>query len=239
MNRARLPRRYAPRNDELYMKFIFLFLLLFSFPALANNKTQCNLNDPASLLLRANQFIEQAEASFDLRSKSKLARNGLEKADRCLKIQKNNWSCLYAHAVLLGLELETRTLKIADDLQKMVLEFETVSQNAPHLDEGGAFNALGNVYLKAPVSLSLTGDIHQDLDKALVYALEAMQIAPENPRNLFLLGEVYYKRDEFEDAQKTFQKILSLPKSKSKPYKKQVKSYLKKVKKRLKKQKLG
>ena len=216
------------------MKYITLIVLLF-LPTLVSAQTteKCNLNDPNQLVQVAMRLSEQAEGSSDLRHKSKVAREGLAKAERCLKIQKNFMPCLYAHAVLLGLELETRTLNIADDLQKMVNEFEVVSHHSPQIDQGGAFYALGNVYLKAPVSLSLTGEIHRDLDKAMVYALEAVQVAV-TARNLFLLGEVHYKRDEFDEAEKAFERLMGLKAAEKKGFKKKTKKYLKKIKKKKK-----
>lgn len=191
-----------------------LFVGLVSFVGITDARSKdpkfCATAPATELLETARLRSEQALKSNDLREKSRLATEGLFFADKCLAKDANNVGCIYYRGVNRGLDLETRTIGIKKDLGRMMSDFEKVLELDERYDDGGAYLALGYVYLKAP-SLPILGDTaRRDLTKAKDYALKSLKIAPANPENLKFAGEVAFQSKNFTEAEAYFNEALKI-----------------------------
>jgi tetratricopeptide (TPR) repeat protein len=219
------------------MKYIiFILLILFSLSAQAEPNL-CPLATNADIMALTKLRSEQASIEYDLRKKSKLATEGIYFANRCLQAEPKNVACVYYRGVNRGLELETRTTKIKKELGKMVRDFVVVTQMNPSFDSGGAYLALGQVYLKAP-SLPILGEYRRDLDRALGFAKTALKIAPKDTHNLKFIADVYYKRKEYGQAFEHYRQALKTAKQlkgteEYEAYRSRVKKWTKKSKKKM------
>lgn len=182
------------------MKHISLLLLIFSFNAGAEAVCPLQTSSEADLLRLARQHSQNAQKTKDFRKKYGIAREGLDLAEHCLKLNPKNIGCLYYRAVNRGLDLETRMLGIKEDLKKMMADFQAVIDANPYFDNGGAYLALGSVFLKAPTLPILGENIRRDLGKAESYAQKALEVAGKDPFNLKFAGEVAYKKKDFTKA---------------------------------------
>lgn len=193
-----------PNQGVPAMNYILLILLFFSFNTRAQDICPAKVSSEVDLLRLAQTHSQNAKKIKDFRKKSELAREGLNVAERCLALNPKNIACLYYRAVNRGLDLETRMLGIKDDLKKMLADFRTVADVNPYYDNGGAYLALGYVFLKAPTLPILGEDIQRDLGKAESYAHKALEVAAKDPFNLKFAGEVAYKKKDFGKALQYF-----------------------------------
>ena len=163
-----------------------------------------------------NQSVK-AQTALDLRAKSGFARDGVYYAEQCLERDKENVGCIYYRAVNRGLAIETRTVKIKNDLKKMIDDFYKVIRLNDRYDNGGAYLALGYVYLKAPALPVLGKGVHRDLDRAHDFSKKALSIAPLDPDNLNLAGLIEYKRKNYKNSFYYFKKALKVNRTIKKP----------------------
>lgn len=188
---------------------IFIFCTIFSTSSLVSAKTlACALHDENQLLEVSKKRSEEALHQSDLREKSRLAVQGIEFADRCLKKDKSQVGCYYYRAVNRGLDLETRVVRVKKELKLMMADFNKVIELDPSYDNGGAYQALGYVFLKAPKMPVLGKEIRRDLNKAMAYAQKSLKVAPRDTHNLKLAGEVAYKQKNFSQALNFFKEAL-------------------------------
>lgn len=210
----------VPEMRKLYFKIKNIFgrghlaptilLCLFFFPAHAETTSAiCPQLDAKGLFKKSLQRSEEAQNSGNLRDKAKLAEQGLEFANRCLVMESKNVGCLYYRAVNRGLYLETKILGVKDELKLMMDDFLTVINLQPSYDHGGAFRALGTVYLRLPGVPILGTALSRDLDKAWDYAQKALRVAPDEAGNLLLVGEILMKKDDKEKAKTYFTQALT------------------------------
>ncbi len=219
------------------MKKTLLILFLLSSPLhAAEPDCECKSWDIDLLIKATKDKSDEALSSGSMRAKSKLALEGLKFAEACLEKNPDNTPCHYFRAVNRGIDLETRVLGVAKDLKLMIADFEIVTLNEPAFDDGGAFRALGYVYLKLP-SLPILGDeLKKNLGKAMEFAQRALSIAPNHSDNLLLYGEILLEEGNHALAAETLGKALdhltSLPDVDQKRLKPEIEKYLKKAKKR-------
>ena len=185
---------------------ILALLLLLTNCTLAPKKADCGCKFKQDLLVLAQKKSLAAENTEDLREKSKLARDGIALASQCLLRNKNNVGCYYYRAVNRGLDLQTRTIAVKKGLNQMVADFNTVLKLEDKYDDGGAYLALGYVYLKAPSLPVLGSNLKRDLKRAHSMSENALRIAPKNPHNLKLAGEIAYKLRKYATATSYFKK---------------------------------
>lgn len=215
--------------------FLFLFLLM---PAVSRAApTVCTASLPGDYLYLSRQRSVEAKHTNDFRQKSRFAIEGITFADQCLGKDPNQAGCLYFRAVNRGLELETRTVRVKKELKKMMDDFLAVIRLDPSYDNGGAYLALGYVYLKTPSFPVFGKTLYRDLHLAQAYASQALEVAPEDPFNLKLAGEIAYKKGEdaealifFKRAQKFTRSIQD--ESDQMEFKKEIKKWVKKARKR-------
>lgn len=189
--------------------FIFIFLFSFS-PAFAETTPAiCPQLDAKGLFKKSLQMSEDAQNKGNLRDKAKLAEQGIGFADRCLETEPQNVGCLYYRAVNRGLYLETKILGVKEGLKLMMDDFISVTRLQPSYDNGGAFRALGMVYLRLPSVPVLGSALSRDLSKAWDYAQKALAVAPHEAGNLLLAGEVAMKKDDETSAKSYFTKALA------------------------------
>ncbi|MBU0507015.1 MAG: hypothetical protein ABII18_01425 [bacterium] len=221
------------------LSFIFIIILIFTNCTPAPKKADCGCKFKKDLLVLAMKKSIAAENTEDLRKKSIYARDGIALANQCLLRNKNNVGCYYYRAVNRGLDLQTRTVAVKKGLHEMIADFNKVLELGPRYDDGGAYLALGYVYLKAPSLPILGSDIKRDLKRAQAMADQALHIAPKNPHNLTLKGEIAFKLRNYTTAVTYFKKALKYFPSSSKlslsdqKLKQSVKKWLKKARKKM------
>ncbi len=142
--------------------------------------------------------------------------DGRQVAENCLSDLKSNLytieteraafstACLYYRIVFTGLYYKAKVVGYQKGLKKMIADAELLMAQNPAYEEGGVYRILGNIYLKTP-NFSLKSDaILKDLQKAEQYADEALRLAPDNPENLLLKGEVLWEKGDREAARAYF-----------------------------------
>lgn len=197
------------KHKTFFIQLFVLALLFSSFSmAHAAGLKLCPAMTPEDLLNASKKYSYQAQLTGDDRQKSQLALDGVACAEACLAKEPNNVGCLYYRAVNLGLELDTHFVPSKADLQKMVGDFKRVLELDGSYDKGGAYQALGYVYLLVPPLPVLGADLQRDLDKAANYARQAINIAPKEPENLKLAGDIFLKRKNYTEAAKYFTDAL-------------------------------
>lgn len=188
---------------------ILFFSSVFS-PAFADSTPAiCPQLDAAGLFKKSLQMSEEAQNSHNLRDKAKLAEQGVDFANQCLETEKQNVGCLYYRAVNRGLYLETKILGVKEGLNLMMDDFISVTRLQPSYDQGGAFRALGTVYLRLPSVPILGTALSRDLDKAWNFTQKALAVAPNEAGNLLLAGEIAIKKEDEASARSYFNKSLT------------------------------
>lgn len=214
----------------------FLVLMVFVCSCAQAKKVQvCPLFSESDYMKLAYKRSLQAKEASDLREQGRYAREGIDYANLCLKKNLNAVGCVYYRAVNRGLELETRTVRVRKELKKMVGDFKTVLKLNDQYDNGGAYLAMGYVYLKAPALPVMGKGIKRDLDLAVEYVGKALAIAPRDPSNLKLAGEIAYKKKDYERALGYFKQALKYAKSGALIENPKLKASLKKMVKKTKK----
>ena len=125
-----------------------------------------------------------------------------------LKREKNYVACLYYEAINYGLILETKAEQYKTGIQKLIRDFQRVSEIDPRYDSAGAFRALAFLYLKMPALPIFGGGLHRDLEKALSYADQALELFPDYFENLKLKGEILLLRKNYASALRYLTKAL-------------------------------
>lgn len=204
---GRIGQTGRPRRFRRIRRICLIGLIGLVSP-IGHSVAVCEHYDVKDLFRLTRQRAYQAKFERDLRQKSQWARQGMRYAAACLKKQPEHTGCLYYQAVNQGLELETHSGAISRGLKNMIANFKSVIEREPGYDEGGAYLALSYVYLKMPSLTVLGKDLRRDLDLAQTYADKALAVAPKNPENLKLAGEVAYKKKNFTQALTYFKKAL-------------------------------
>jgi len=191
-------------------KLLCFLILFFICSPNVNAKTKqqvCPLTEEKDYLQLTIQRSEQAKKAIELREKAKLANQGIYFANLCLEKTPNSTPCVYYRGVNRGIELETRTFKVKMNLRRMVNDFLHVIHTNDQYDFGGAYLAIGYVYLKSP-SLPVLGKFKRDLNKAQEFAEKALEVSVNHPYNLKLAGEVAYKKKNYKEATVYFKSAL-------------------------------
>lgn len=187
----------------------FCIGFLFS-PALFAKAPVCNLKDPRTLAVLAKEKADQAQRSSDIQEKARLAKQGIEFAEKCLQLDLQNIDCVYVRAVNRGLYMETQSFGLKNDAKLLLQDFEFVAKQSPAHDEGGAYLALAQFFLKAP-KMPILGEGHtRDLSKALVYADQAIAFGPQAFENHQTKAEILYKQKNYKEAAQSFKTALRL-----------------------------
>lgn len=178
---------------------IMMFGVILAARVAAAAPAFCQKLDADAWLEKSRVVSLAAKHHSNLREKSRLAGQGITFANKCLYLARDNAGCYYYRAVNRGIELGTRVTRIKKDLNRMIADFEKVTHLAPAYDQGGAYRALGYVYLKLPVIPTGTGRT-RDLVQARAYGEKALRSAPGSPDNRLLLGLIYFKERRFDLA---------------------------------------
>lgn len=187
--------------ERLYKRgvpLLLAFLLFGPVPAFsASSDLDC-----------ARQKIELAEKMSSRTDQRRLSLDGIVCADACLKTDPNDSACYYYRGINRGHLLETMLANPKTHIPLMVEDFKKAVTMSPAYDGAGAPRALGYIYLQLP-AISLWGaEYKRDLEKAASYSKQALSLAPSEPDNLKLAGEVAAARKEFKTALGYLEKAL-------------------------------
>ncbi|MBF0107010.1 MAG: hypothetical protein HQM16_17000 [Deltaproteobacteria bacterium] len=216
-----------------------LVLCLAAFAAYAKTGAVCSLYTTHDCLNLSKTRSEQALSTRDLKEKRRLAKEGLFYAGQCLKENTKSVPCLYYRAVNRGIDLETRTIGVKKGLKEMISDFKTVIELDDSIDNGGAYLALGHVYMEAPALPIMGNEIRKNMGLAEAYALKALSVAPKDAANLKLAGMIAFKKRDYKKSLVYFKTALKHHRSKKSPgvldegLTDELKNWIKKAKRKL------
>jgi tetratricopeptide (TPR) repeat protein len=190
----------------------FACLLLSSL-----SQAECPAKTAAQWVYELKAFdLAAHRAGDDHDSKADAATKGLEAAGCCLALKASDPACVFYRGVHRGWLLDARIKDVKAGLAAMKADFEEAERLNPKLEGGAPSRALGNLYLSLPVIPIFGREFSRDLDKAQAYAQKAVAIAPNDPENLQLLGELALKNGDKAAAVKFFTQglaALNVPKN--------------------------
>lgn len=128
------------------------------------------------------------------------AKKGVDWANKCVASFPREAGCYYYRAVNTGLYYEAASLNYQKGLRSMIADCHKVMQLDAAYDGGGAYQILGNIYLKVPEFSLSKKSITRDLDQAHAHAQKALEIDPQNADNQFLWAQVLYADENYGEA---------------------------------------
>lgn len=180
---------------------LFLFFAVFA----ASDLSAATGGDCALEKINA---IEKSVPPPGRTAKRALSLEGIACADECLSTNPNDGACHYYRGVNRGHLLESMLANPKTHIPLMVEDFKKAASLDPRIDGAGPPRALAYIYLQLP-SISLWGgEYKRSLDKAASYADKALKLAPNEPDNLKLAGEIAAERKDFKTALLYFEKSL-------------------------------
>lgn len=158
------------------------------------------LKSPEVLGQASQRSYRESKKVPDKKEKLKLASGGIAYAQKCLKQDPQNVTCLYYEVLNTGTYIKNHIPNFQVGLKKMVADCEAVIRLQPEFENGGCYRVLGNIYAQAP-SFSLNPkNITQDLDKSVENLRQAVQIAPNYPLNYLFLSRSLQETGDKEGA---------------------------------------
>ncbi len=159
-----------------------------------------HLKTEQELSAASQQAYHEAKAASEKEEKLKQSQAGILYAQKCLRKNDQQISCLYYDVLNTGIFVQNHFPGYQKHLQKMVSHCEKVVKLEPAFEHGGCFRVLGNIYREVPsFSLSSKG-ITKDLDLSVNYLRQGVQIAPTYPLNHLFLAESLEEIGENEEA---------------------------------------
>lgn len=138
---------------------------------------------------QASQHAYQDSKKSDAKSeKLKFASAGIAYAEKCLKKDPQNPSCLYYQVLNTGTYIKNHIPNFQVGLRKMVANCETLITVDSAYEAGGCYRVLGNIYAQAPGFSLNPKNITQDLDKSVENLQKAVQVAPDYALNYLFLS---------------------------------------------------
>jgi hypothetical protein len=185
------------------LKILPLFLVLFFLGCYAPKflpKDLALLQTTEELGAASRQAYKNAKAAQNKTEKLDQAHFGMAYAEKCLKKNPQDLTCLYYNILNTGIYIKNYIANFQKGLRNMVAQCQTLLSIQPSYEEGGCYRILGNIYAKAPsFSLSSKG-ITQDLEKSVEYLTSAVQVAPDNALNHLFLSRSLEAIGENETA---------------------------------------
>jgi tetratricopeptide (TPR) repeat protein len=157
--------------------------------------------DAAWKLARADYYLgthtdgDEADDAF---------REGIEAGKAAIKLQGNRPEGHFWLGANYGGSADRSTLAGLSSVEDIRNEMETVIKLDEKFQNGSAYMALGQLYLKAPKVLG------GDTNKALQYLLKGEQIAPENALIKLNLAEAYHQAKRDGEAKKQIDLLLAM-----------------------------
>ena len=144
------------------------------------------------LLGAADATAFLVEHVTDPGQRERLAGEGVDLGQLCLERAPGDPRCRYRLALALGQQARERPSTGLDGVRRMVDLLRGLVRDAPGLDDAGPERVLALVLLRAPGWPTGPGDPEEGLEQAR----RAVELAPEDPRNLTVLAEALLANGE-------------------------------------------
>ncbi len=142
-------------------------------------------NDVMGVLGAAEATAWLVEHLGDPAERERLAGEGVDLGQLCLKRAPGDPRCRYRLALALGQQARERPSTGFDGVRRMVELLRGVTKDAPALDAAGPERVLALVLLRAPGWPAGPGDPEEGLEEAR----RAVELAPDDSRNHTVLAE--------------------------------------------------
>jgi hypothetical protein len=144
----------------------------------------------------------RSEHEPDPKARAQLAEEAQSQAQACLALEPQAVSCLYGHALALGLEARAHPAHADRSLGTMLTELAAAEAADPGFDEAGPARVRALVLLRAPAWPLGPGDPAA----GLVAARRAVSLRPQYPPNLLALGEALARSGDAPGARDAYQR---------------------------------
>jgi len=148
----------------------------------------------------------RSDHESDSKIRAELAAQASATAAACLALEPQAASCLYGHALALGLEARAHPTRAGDLLTTMLGALTAAEAADASYDEAGPARVTALVLIRAPGWPLGPGDA----EAGLVAARRAVTLGPQYPPNLLALGEALAKSGDANAAQESYRRARTL-----------------------------
>ena len=148
----------------------------------------------------------RSDAETDSKIREQLAANASRDAQACLVRAPQAATCLYYHAIALGLEARAHPLRAAEALKSMLDALTGAESADAQIDEGGPARVKALVLVKAPAWPLGPGDP----EAGLASARRAVSLKPQYPPNVLVLAEALAKTGDTRGAREAYDRAREL-----------------------------
>ncbi len=160
-----------------------------------NQKAATNRTNVEILWHLARACFERGEFATNKAERALFAEQGIEAAERAVRLQSNSAPAVYYLGMNLGQLARTKSLGALRLVDRMVDLFSRSARLDPRFDYAGSDRNLGLLYRDAPV-IGSVGDRRQ----SKLHLERAARLEPKYPGNRLTLAESYVKWGDFQAA---------------------------------------
>jgi hypothetical protein len=149
---------------------------------------------------------QRSERGSDSKLRADLAEDAVRNAEACLARDPHAVSCLYGHAVALGLEARAHPTRASELLNSMLASLRSAEAADPNFDQAGPARVRALVLIRAPGWPLGPGDP----DEGLAAARRAVALQAQYPPNILALAEALAKTGDPAGAQESYAQARKL-----------------------------
>jgi hypothetical protein len=148
----------------------------------------------------------RSDGEPDANVRAELAAQASGAAADCLAREPQAATCLYGHAIALGLQARAHPKRASELLNAMLASLGDAEAADPTYDEAGPARVRALVLIRAPVWPLGPGDA----EAGLVAARRAVALRPQYPPNLLALAEALAKAGDSNGARQNYERARAL-----------------------------
>lgn len=153
----------------------------------------------------AKACFERGEFATNKSERALFAEQGIEAAERAVRLQSNSAPAVYYLGMNLGQLARTKSLGALRLVDRMVDLFNRSAKLDPRFDYAGSDRNLGLLYRDAPV-IGSVGDRRQ----SRLHLERAVRLEPDYPDNRLTLAESYLKWGDHQSARRELTELDAL-----------------------------
>jgi tetratricopeptide (TPR) repeat protein len=153
----------------------------------------------------AKACFERGEFATNKAERALFAEQGIEAAERAVRLQSNSAPAVYYLGMNLGQLARTKSLGALRLVDRMVDLFNRSARLDPRFDYAGSDRNLGLLYRDAPV-IGSVGDRRQ----SRLHLERAVRLEPDYPDNRLTLAESYVKWGDHQSARRELAELDKL-----------------------------
>ncbi len=154
----------------------------------------------AELAAAVAEDARRSDRESDAKIREQLASDAARSAGACLKQAPQDVSCLYYHAIALGLQARAHPIQAGDYLKTMLQALSSAEAADSSYDHAGPARVQALVLVRAPGWPLGPGDA----DAGLMAARRAVALKPDYPPNLLAEAEAQSKTGDLNGARETY-----------------------------------